>query len=224
MVTGHRHRPQPHNATLGGHRRGSTIQLQSSRKTDAGHLWLPTTGLQQSPEAFRIYRREPMRWSVQGRAWMPLAQCFYGGYAMHEHRSVPAYQALTWLRADPFDRLARRLAGRQDRHARVDGPMMGVPGLELCGLRRSFGGLVAVDGLNFSVRAGEMFGFFGRNGAGKTTDVGSRMIAVLLAGVMIGSNPIANALALLRRLSPRRDGLQLGTLGIRRWLGSSGQR
>jgi putative peptidoglycan binding protein/L,D-transpeptidase-like protein len=42
---------------------------------------------------FRIYRREPMSWSTQFRVWMPLAQYFYGGYAMHEFASVPAYPA-----------------------------------------------------------------------------------------------------------------------------------
>lgn len=52
------------------------------------------------------------------------------------------------------------------------------PVLELRGLRRSFGGLVAVDDLGFSVEAGSMFGFVGRNGAGKTTTM--RIICGLL--------------------------------------------
>ena len=42
---------------------------------------------------FRIYRREAMSWSVQFKVWMPLAQYFYRGYAMHEFPSVPAYPA-----------------------------------------------------------------------------------------------------------------------------------
>jgi lipooligosaccharide transport system ATP-binding protein len=41
--------------------------------------------------------------------------------------------------------------------------------VEARGLRKRFGGLVAVDGIDFSVRAGECFGFLGPNGAGKTT-------------------------------------------------------
>jgi ABC-2 type transport system ATP-binding protein len=53
------------------------------------------------------------------------------------------------------------------------------PCLELHGLRRSFGQLVAVDGLSFSVPAGRLFGFVGRNGAGKTTTM--RIICGLLA-------------------------------------------
>jgi putative peptidoglycan binding protein/L,D-transpeptidase-like protein len=42
---------------------------------------------------FRIYRRESMSWSIPFHVWMPLAQYFYGGYAMHEFASVPAYPA-----------------------------------------------------------------------------------------------------------------------------------
>lgn len=43
------------------------------------------------------------------------------------------------------------------------------PILELERLRKSFGGLVAVNGLSFAVREGEILGFIGPNGAGKTT-------------------------------------------------------
>jgi len=41
--------------------------------------------------------------------------------------------------------------------------------LELIGLSRRFGSLIALDGLTFSVPPGEVFGFLGPNGAGKTT-------------------------------------------------------
>jgi ABC-2 type transport system ATP-binding protein len=51
--------------------------------------------------------------------------------------------------------------------------------LELSSLRRSFGDLVALDGVSFSVPCGMLFGFVGRNGAGKTTTM--RIVCGLLA-------------------------------------------
>jgi ABC-2 type transport system ATP-binding protein len=54
-----------------------------------------------------------------------------------------------------------------------------VRGLALTGLRRSFGDVVALDGLSFAVAPGRLFGFVGRNGAGKTTAM--RIICGLLA-------------------------------------------
>ena len=42
---------------------------------------------------FRVIRRERMSWSNTFRVWMPYAQYFVGGYAMHEYASVPAYPA-----------------------------------------------------------------------------------------------------------------------------------
>jgi hypothetical protein len=42
---------------------------------------------------FRIYARDAMSWSVPFHVWMPLAQYFQGGYALHEFAVVPAYPA-----------------------------------------------------------------------------------------------------------------------------------
>ncbi len=41
--------------------------------------------------------------------------------------------------------------------------------LEITGLRKRFGSVQALDGVSFTVKAGEVFGFLGSNGAGKTT-------------------------------------------------------
>jgi ABC-2 type transport system ATP-binding protein len=46
-------------------------------------------------------------------------------------------------------------------------------------LTRKFGSFTAVDRISFDVRAGEVFGFLGANGAGKTTAI--RMLTGLLA-------------------------------------------
>jgi ABC-2 type transport system ATP-binding protein len=47
----------------------------------------------------------------------------------------------------------------------------GQPVIEVRGLRRSYGELEAVRGIDLEVRAGEVFAFLGPNGAGKTTTV-----------------------------------------------------
>ena len=46
---------------------------------------------------------------------------------------------------------------------------MTTPLLEVRGLRRAFGGLVAVESLDMTVSAGEIVGLLGPNGSGKTT-------------------------------------------------------
>lgn len=50
--------------------------------------------------------------------------------------------------------------------------------LEVKELRKVYGSLTAVNGLSFSLKPGDVFGFIGSNGAGKTTTI--RMLSTLL--------------------------------------------
>ena len=45
------------------------------------------------------------------------------------------------------------------------------PALRVVGLRKAYGDVIAVDGLDLTVGAGECFGLLGPNGAGKTTTI-----------------------------------------------------
>ena len=42
---------------------------------------------------FTVLERDPMSWSAPFQVWMPLAQYFYDGFAIHEFPEVPAYPA-----------------------------------------------------------------------------------------------------------------------------------
>jgi ABC-2 type transport system ATP-binding protein len=65
--------------------------------------------------------------------------------------------------------------------------------LDIRGLRKAYGDLVAVHDISFSLKAGEVVGLLGPNGAGKTTTVS--MIAGLVAPdagqVLIDGSPLA---------------------------------
>src|ERR1044071_3537456 len=56
--------------------------------------------------------------------------------------------------------------------------MNGANAIEVRNLTRRFGDFVAVNDVSFDVRAGEIFGFLGSNGAGKSTTI--RMLCGLL--------------------------------------------
>jgi len=75
--------------------------------------------------------------------------------------------------------------------------------IEVQGLGRRFGEVVALDGLDLSVPAGTVFGLLGPNGAGKTTLV--RILATLLApgagrAAVLGYDVVREPLAVRRRI------------------------
>jgi ABC-2 type transport system ATP-binding protein len=84
--------------------------------------------------------------------------------------------------------------------------MTGNPALVVCaaGLIKRYGRVVALDGLDLEVRAGEVHAFLGPNGAGKTSTI--RILLGLLkadAGevTLLGGDPWRDAVALHRRLA-----------------------
>ena len=76
--------------------------------------------------------------------------------------------------------------------------------ISIAGLTKSFGITRALDGLDLTVREGEVHGFLGPNGAGKSTTI--RILLGLLradAGEarLLGGDPWADAVALHRRVA-----------------------
>jgi ABC-2 type transport system ATP-binding protein len=76
--------------------------------------------------------------------------------------------------------------------------------IEIRALRKSFGRTVALDGLDLTVRTGEVHAFLGPNGAGKTTTI--RILLGLLRkddgeARLLGGDPWRDATALHRRLA-----------------------
>ena len=65
--------------------------------------------------------------------------------------------------------------------------------LDVRGLTKRFGGLTAVDGLDFDVRAGEILGLIGPNGAGKTTtfNLVSGALKPTAGAITLAGRPIA---------------------------------
>src|SRR3972149_6064412 len=73
------------------------------------------------------------------------------------------------------------------------------------GLTKRFGGLTAVDGVDFDVHVGEAFGFLGPNGAGKTSTM--RMIAC--------TSPVTDGTLSVVGMDPGRDGTRIrARLGV----------
>src|ERR1700761_4906934 len=81
--------------------------------------------------------------------------------------------------------------------------------LEIDGLRRRYGTVTALDGLTFSVPAGQVFGFLGPNGAGKTTTMRAIFgVTALDAGeIRWHGNPVGEAARRTFGYMPEERGL-----------------
>ena len=82
-------------------------------------------------------------------------------------------------------------------------PAPAAAAIEARSLSRDFGAFRAVDGVSFSVRAGEIFGLLGANGAGKTTCI--KMLTGILAptggeGTVVGMDMRRPGRAIKRRI------------------------
>src|SRR5258706_270936 len=94
--------------------------------------------------------------------------------------------------------------------------------LELRGIDKRFGGVTALDGVDFDLRAGEIHALLGENGAGKSTlikilggihrpDAGVIRVDCQGVGIIYISHRLEETQRLAHRITVLRDGRSVGT-------------
>lgn len=69
------------------------LLVSGGRVIRAIHVSTAAPGHLTPPGHFAVYRKEILSWSIPFHAWMPYANYFYGGFAVHGYADVPPYPA-----------------------------------------------------------------------------------------------------------------------------------
>ncbi len=83
------------------------------------------------------------------------------------------------------------------------------PAIEIVGLRKEFGSVVAVDNLNLTVNKGEIFGIVGPDGAGKTTTMR------IICGILLPTSGTVKVLGIDVVRDPESTKVHIGYLSQR---------
>ncbi|MEK8085421.1 ribosome-associated ATPase/putative transporter RbbA [Aquabacterium sp. A3] len=133
-------------------------------------------------EGLRVQR--PHMTVLVATAYMEEAERFEHLIAMADGRvlvNAPTIDVMMQTRAATLEDAYVKLAGQGDGEPLVIPPLPhrdGPPAMEAHGLTRRFGDFTAVHDVNFRIEQGEIFGFLGSNGCGKTTTM--KMLTGLL--------------------------------------------
>src|SRR5262249_32925681 len=125
----------------------------------------------------------------------------------------------THLRGRLADARQKDARGRLQIRTRLSSPLrdklavsVSQPVIRVAGLRKQYGGTLAVNDVSFDVHAGEIFGLIGPNGAGKTTTmecVEGLRAADSGAISVLGLDPARDAYLLQQRIGVQLQEAQL---------------